>query len=135
MLKISRLNVVILLASYQTLSLYNPMKNLFKLVLITAFLFLNTLTTPILSDTINNGVEVFQKHCAGCHINGGNIVRRGKNLKLSTLQKYHLDSVEAIASLVTNGKNNMSPYKDRLTTEEIQQVATYVLQQAAQGWP
>ena len=45
-----------------------------------------------------------------------------------------MDSLEAITTIVTNGKNNMSAYKDRLTTEEIQNVAAYVLEQAEKDW-
>lgn len=83
---------------------------------------------------MTNGAQVFSLNCAGCHINGGNIVRRGKNLKLKALQRYKFDSIEAIAQIVTNGKGIMSAYGDRLTPQEIQAVATYVLQQAEQGW-
>nr|WP_137986422.1 c-type cytochrome [Tolypothrix bouteillei] len=81
-----------------------------------------------------NGAKIFDVHCAGCHINGSNIIRRGKNLKLKALKKNGMDSVDAIASIVTNGKNNMSAYKDRLTPEEIQEVSSYVLEQAEKGW-
>lgn len=84
-------------------------------------------------DTIN-GAKIFNVHCAGCHINGGNIVRRGKNLKKNALKKYGMDSLEAITAIVTNGKSNMSAYKDRLTEEEIQNLAAYVLEQAEKGW-
>ncbi len=81
-----------------------------------------------------NGAKIFATNCAGCHINGGNIVRRGKNLKIKALKKYGMDSQGAITNIVTNGKNNMSAYKDRLTEAEIQAVANYVLEQAEQGW-
>ena len=84
-------------------------------------------------DTVN-GAQIFSVHCAGCHIKGGNIVRRGKNLKQKTLKRDGMDSVEAIASIVANGKNNMSAYKDRLTEQEIQEVSAYVLSQAEKGW-
>ena len=80
------------------------------------------------------GAKVFEVHCAGCHLNGGNIVRRGKNLKLKTLQKNHMDSITAVTEIVTNGKNNMSAYRDRLTDPQIQAVATYVLEQAEYNW-
>jgi cytochrome c6 len=81
-----------------------------------------------------DGAVIFENNCAGCHVNGGNIVRRGKNLKLKTLQKNGVDSVEAIAQLVTHGKGLMSAYGDRLTTEEIETVSKYVLERAQQSW-
>lgn len=81
-----------------------------------------------------SGAQVFEVHCVGCHINGGNIVRRGKNLKLKTLQRNKVDSIEAIGQIVANGKGIMSAYGDRLTPQEIEAVAAYVLEQAEQGW-
>jgi cytochrome c6 len=61
-------------------------------------------------------------------------MRRGKNLKLKALQKNGVDSVEAIAQLVTQGKGLMSAYGDRLSAEEIAVVANYVTEQAKQNW-
>ena len=92
------------------------------------------LMAPVLAADLEQGAQVFSVHCVGCHVNGGNIVRRGKNLKLKTLERNGLDSVEAIAQLVTNGKGIMSAYGDRLTEAEIQNVSAYVLKQAEQGW-
>jgi cytochrome c6 len=81
------------------------------------------------------GARIFHVHCAGCHPGGGNIIRRGKTLKQRALQRNGYDSVAAIASLVTHGKNNMSAFADRLTASEIEAVSTYVLEQAAANWP
>jgi cytochrome c6 len=80
------------------------------------------------------GAQVFEVHCVGCHVNGGNIVRRGKNLRLKTLQRNGYDSIDAISQLVANGKGIMSAYGDRLSEAEMQSVAAYVLEQAAGGW-
>lgn len=111
------------------------MKQLFALVLVTLIGLIFGFSSPAVASEIHNEVQIFEIHCAGCHINGGNIVRRNKTLKLKALQKNNMDSVEAIAEIVTNGKGNMSAYKDRLTQEEIQAVAAYVLNQAEIGWP
>lgn len=83
---------------------------------------------------LDNGTEIFKANCAACHKNGGNIVRRGKNLKLKTLHKRQVDTEDAIATLVTNGKGIMSAYGDKLTPEEIANVSAYVLQRAEQNW-
>ncbi|MEB3213210.1 MAG: c-type cytochrome [Leptolyngbyaceae bacterium] len=80
------------------------------------------------------GAEIFEVHCAGCHVNGGNIIRRGKNLKMRALQRNHMDTVEAIAHIVTVGKRPMSAYADKLTPEEIEAVSVYVLDQAQHDW-
>lgn len=87
---------------------------------------------PALADNLPS--EIFSSNCAGCHVNGGNIIRRGKNLKTKALKRNHMDSVEAVASLVTNGKGIMPAYSDRLTEAEITAVSHYVLEQAANDW-
>jgi len=81
-----------------------------------------------------NSAKLFELHCAGCHINGGNIVRRGKTLKLKALEKNGYTTVAAIANIIANGKGNMSAYKERLSETEIQDLAQYVLDRANQNW-
>lgn len=107
------------------------------IITLTIFTFIYYLFPSIsLADTLNSqqGKQIFQINCAGCHPHGKNIIRRGKNLKLKALQKNGYDSLDKITWLVTNGKNNMSAFKDRLTEKEINQVANYVLEQAQNNW-
>nr|WP_242051145.1 c-type cytochrome [Nostoc spongiaeforme] len=105
-----------------------------QIVCLILLLFTTTFTLPANASDTANGAQIFSVHCAGCHINGSNIIRRGKNLKKQALKKYNMDSIEAITSIVTNGKSNMSAYKDRLNEQEIHDVAAYVLEQAAKDW-
>jgi cytochrome c6 len=111
-----------------------------KNILITLFVILTLMLItfsdhhPVLALETNQGAKTFTVYCAGCHPHGSNIVRRGKNLTKRALKRNGVDSVEAIAYLVTNGKNNMSAFKDRLTEKQIKQVAAYVLQQAENNW-
>lgn len=91
-------------------------------------------TSPVLAADTANGAKLFEVHCVGCHINGGNIIRRNKTLKLKALERNKVNTIDAIATLVANGKANMSAYKDRLTQAEIEDVSAYVLEQANQGW-
>ncbi|MEP0958631.1 cytochrome c6 PetJ [Leptolyngbya sp. FACHB-1515] len=93
-----------------------------------------TLIPPAFAADLANGAAVFEARCVGCHVNGGNIVRRNKTLKQKALQKFGMDSIEAVEAIVTNGKNNMSAYKDKLTEEQIHDVAAYVLDRAAADW-
>lgn len=93
-----------------------------------------TFSLPALAADTANGAKIFSIHCVGCHVNGGNIVRRGKTLKLKALKRNGMDSLEAIATLVANGKNNMSAFQNRLTTKEIEDVSAYVLEQADKNW-
>jgi cytochrome c6 len=90
--------------------------------------------TPILAADIDNGAKIFTVNCVGCHPHGGNIVRRGKTLTKKALHKNKFDSLPTVVSIVTNGKNNMSAYGDRLSQQEIEDVAAYVLAEAESGW-
>lgn len=108
-------------------------------ILILTLVFVGIGSTPqtALADTTTKpatAAEVFSVNCAGCHINGGNIIRRGKNLKQKALKRYGMDSIANIANLVTNGKNIMPAYKDRLSEQQISDVAAYVLSQAKNDW-
>ncbi|HLO83866.1 MAG TPA: c-type cytochrome [Nostocaceae cyanobacterium] len=110
------------------------MKKLLMIVLVILLFGISNFNLTANALDTANGAKIFNVHCAGCHVNGGNIVRRGKTLKKNALKKYGMDSLEAITAIVTNGKSNMSAYKDRLTEQEIQNVAAYVLEQAEKGW-
>ena len=102
-----------------------------------ALLFVS-ITLPVWADGLTASVPpaaLFEVHCAGCHLNGGNIIRRSKTLKIKALMQNKVDTVGAIAILITNGKNNMSAYRDKLSPSEIQALAKYVLAQAQKGWP
>ena len=106
------------------------------LILTLAFVEIATNSQSALADTATNptAAEVFSANCAGCHINGGNIIRRGKNLKQKALKKYGMDSIANISNLVTNGKGIMPAYKTRLSEQQIIDVSAYVLSQAETDW-
>ncbi len=78
--------------------------------------------------------SLFELNCAACHAGGGNIIRRGKNLKQKALMRHGYGELGAIAQLVTQGKGTMPAYADRLSKEEIGAIAQYVLNQAESGW-
>ena len=80
------------------------------------------------------GENLFKINCAGCHINGGNIIRRSKNLKLSSLKKNGIDNPEAIAKIARQGIGIMSGYEDQLGDNGDQLVANWVLDQAQRAW-
>lgn len=95
--------------------------------------------SPAWADTLPSTASptastLFETHCVGCHVNGGNIVRRRKTLKRRALERNGVDSTDAIAQLITNGKGLMSAYRDRLTAEEVDLLAEYVWQQAENNW-
>ena len=91
-------------------------------------------TVPALTSSPAQGSQLFETHCIGCHVGGGNILKWGKTLKLKALHNNKVDTVETIAALVSAGKGNMSAYATKLTPVEIETVSQYVLDQAAKDW-
>ena len=111
-----------------------PLQIVSKLFLVSCMLFSLCLSFPNMAWADGTPAELFEVQCAGCHPNGANIIRRGKNLKQRALKRHGYESVDAIAMLITNGKGLMSAYGDRLSEEEITSLAEYVLEQAAIDW-
>ena len=80
------------------------------------------------------GKNLFKNNCAGCHTNGGNIIRRSKNLKMSSLKRNGIDNPEAIAKIARQGIGIMSGYEDELEDNGDQIEAEWVLKQAQKAW-
>jgi cytochrome c6 len=110
------------------------MKKISIIIVIVAIVVGVSVNFPAFAANTDNSTKIFQANCAGCHAKGGNIIRRGKNLKSRALQRNKVDNLAAIIDLVTNGKNNMPAYSDRLTPTEIEDVSKYVLERAATDW-
>ncbi|MDJ0725299.1 MAG: c-type cytochrome [Prochloraceae cyanobacterium] len=111
------------------------MKTIFKRLIFSLIIAIAiAYNTPVLAADLAEGAKIFKVECAGCHPNGGNIIRRGKNLKLRALHRNKVDSIASISALVANGKNNMSAYGDRLSATEIDNVSAYVLKMAENNW-
>ncbi|MBD0335178.1 MAG: c-type cytochrome [Cyanobacteria bacterium Co-bin13] len=89
---------------------------------------------PAASPAPAETAPLFELHCAGCHPNGGNIIRRGKTLKQKALKRNGVDSEAAIAALVSQGKGIMPAFAERLSADEIAALSHYVVEQAAAGW-
>jgi cytochrome c6 len=92
------------------------------------------LSTGVLAADVAQGAKVFQTNCAACHMGGGNVVNAMKTLKQADLETYGMNSLDAIQTQVTNGKAAMPAFRGRLSDADIENVAAYVLEQAAQGW-
>ncbi|MBF2028869.1 MAG: c-type cytochrome [Oscillatoriales cyanobacterium C42_A2020_001] len=83
---------------------------------------------------VTNGAKIFNANCSACHVGGNNVIISGKTLKKEALAKYGMDSLEAIKTQVTNGKNAMPAFRSRLNQMQIEDVAAFVLSQAEKGW-
>jgi cytochrome c6 len=91
-------------------------------------------TPTIALPPTNPGQQVFSNTCSACHIGGTNVIVPNKTLTQEALEKYAMDSVDAIKQQVTQGKNAMPSFANRLTPDQIDAVAGYVLEQADAGW-
>ncbi|CAD5938787.1 Cytochrome c6 [Planktothrix tepida] len=114
------------------------MKKLLSVFILGFVLLTLILPQPVLAEEALNGSQIFSNSCAACHINGNNVVVANKTLKKEALVKYlkgyEEDAQAAIVNQVTNGKNAMPAFKNRLTAEQIKTVADYVATQAEKGW-
>ncbi|HIK24927.1 MAG: c-type cytochrome [Thermosynechococcus sp. Uc] len=104
------------------------------LISICAIALFFSLAPAAFAADLANGAKVFSGNCAACHMGGGNVVMANKTLKKEALEQFGMYSEDAIIYQVQHGKNAMPAFGGRLTEEQIQDVAAYVLDQAAKGW-
>merc|ERR1712146_136484 len=77
----------------------------------------------------------FQGNCAACHAGGNNSIVTEKKIKKDALEKYLTGgyNVQAIMYQVTNGKNSMPAFGEKLGPDDIEDVANYVYNQVTSG--
>ena len=105
----------------------------FAIVLAITLLFFPTLA-PVYAADLVNGAKIFNANCSACHVGGNNVIIAAKTLKKEALEKYSMDSLAAIKTQVTQGKNAMPAFSGRLNEQQIEDVASYVLSQSSKGW-
>ncbi len=117
------------------MKLLNKAKNILLILLIAFVTISLVFTQPILAiKADDDGEALFMAHCSGCHINGGNIVRRRKTLKLESLKKNGINDPEAIAKIAREGIASMSGYKEVLGPNGDDIVANWIWMQAQNAW-
>ncbi len=79
---------------------------------------------------IERGENLFIQNCSVCHIGGSNIIISEKNLKKETLKENGMYNIDSISYQVINGKNGMPAFGGRLNSEEINNIAKYILEKA-----
>lgn len=110
------------------------MKRIFAVLMLAVTWATLWFSSPAYAANLDNGAKVFSANCAACHIGGGNLVNAAKTLKKNDLDQYQMASIDAIKTQVTNGKNAMPAFGGRLSADQIEDVANYVLDQAGKGW-
>ena len=84
---------------------------------------------------LQRGGRLFENHCAGCHANGGNVIRRSKTLKRQDLLREGVKSAADVARIAAQGKGQMSGYGKVLGEGGPEAVGAWVWKQAELGWP
>eukprot|EP00933_Yihiella_yeosuensis_P036645 TRINITY_DN303_c0_g1_i7.p2 TRINITY_DN303_c0_g1~~TRINITY_DN303_c0_g1_i7.p2 ORF type:complete len:164 (+),score=53.68 TRINITY_DN303_c0_g1_i7:75-566(+) len=85
---------------------------------------------PALAADLENGEGVFGGNCAACHAGGNNSVVAEKKLKKDALITYGKYEVAAIIKQVTNGNGAMPAFGEKLSPDDIEDVANYVFDKA-----
>lgn len=93
-----------------------------------------TTAAPAQAADLAAGAGIFTANCSGCHLGGKNVIMADKTLQKAALEKYAMNSLEAITTQITKGKGAMPAFKGRLTDEQIGNIAAYVLDKAEKGW-
>ncbi|GBF89429.1 cytochrome, chloroplastic [Raphidocelis subcapitata] len=90
--------------------------------------------------------ETFAAKCAGCHMNGGNVLQAGATLFTEDLQRNGRADPEGLYQIVYSGKGKMPgfgtecapkgacTFGPRLSDEEVREMADYVAERAAAAW-
>ena len=110
------------------------MRQLVSIFTVAFALFTIAFSSPALAGDAASGGKIFSANCAACHAGGNNVIMANKNLKIAALEEYGMNSIASITTQVTNGKNAMPAFGGRLSAAQIEDVATYVLDQAEKGW-
>jgi cytochrome c6 len=79
---------------------------------------------------LTRGESLFETNCSVCHLGGNNIIIPEKNLKKETLKENGMDTISAISYQIINGKNGMPGFGGRLTEDEIEEIASYILEKS-----
>ncbi len=87
-----------------------------------------------LAADLAHGKTIFTGNCAACHNGGMNSINPSKTLKMADLEANGKNSVAAIVAQITNGNGAMPGFKGRLSDSDMEDVASYVLDQAEKGW-
>lgn len=109
------------------------MKKILSIVLLLSIVFNFTFVRPVLADAAS-GAKLFNANCAACHAGGKNLVNPQKTLAKADLEKYGMNSLEAIVTQVTKGKGAMPAFQGKLNAQQIEDVANYVLETSEKGW-
>jgi cytochrome c6 len=112
----------------------NTVKKILALILLLSIVFNFSFVSPVLAGDAVSGAKIFGTSCAACHAGGKNLVMPNKTLSKADLEKYGMNSLEAITTQVKKGKAAMPSFLGKLSEQQIEDVASYVLETSEKGW-
>lgn len=75
-----------------------------------------------------NAKAEFEKHCASCHANGGNIVTPAKTLKKGDMQKNGINNWQDIVAKMRTPGTGMTKFEKKdISDTEARAIAEYIL--------
>jgi mono/diheme cytochrome c family protein len=77
---------------------------------------------PFPAEQINKGAAIFAQHCSACH--GAHMADPQAAFDL---RRFPFDQKRRFANSVSQGKDNMPPWGDLLTPEDIEALWAYVM--------
>mmetsp|Transcript_5061 Transcript_5061/g.12083 ORF Transcript_5061/g.12083 Transcript_5061/m.12083 type:complete len:132 (-) Transcript_5061:177-572(-) len=92
--------------------------------------------SPAMAADAGAGEKIFDANCAACHAGGQNVIMPEKTLEKEALDQYLAGgrSEKSVRTQVTNGKNAMPAFGGRLSDEDIENVAAFVIKTSEDGW-
>lgn len=77
----------------------------------------------------NNGQALYEKLCARCHPDGGNIMKPDKPLFRKSLEAHDIKTPDDIVNVMRNpGKGMIKFTKEKLSDDDAKKVAEYILE-------
>lgn len=75
-----------------------------------------------------DGKGLFQKHCAVCHPNGGNIINKNKPLSAKAMKANGVVGVNGIVAKMRNPGPLMNKFDEKtISNQEAKAIAEYIL--------
>ena len=97
-----------------------------KLAVLLAVVAVIALVSAPAAQAAADGKALYDAKCAMCHGKDGVAKPMAKgSANLNDAKWQEATKVEAIETVITDGKGKMKGYKDKMTAEEIKAVATY----------
>ncbi len=75
-----------------------------------------------------SGKELFEKNCASCHANGGNMDNPAFTLHKKDLRKHKVDSVKGIVGKMRHPGPGMPTFSEKMISDaQAKEIARYIL--------